>query len=406
MTLLSTGTITPHVRRAAHVIGAAALATGLTAAPAGAGTAPSVDRRHAGPPHDAQPVTVFAHRGASGYRPEHTLAAYQLAIRMGADYIEPDLVSTKDGVLVARHENEISGTTDVADHPEFAQRRTTKTIDGVAVSGWFTEDFTLRELRTLRAKERLPGVRPGNTRYDGRYEVPTFDEILALVRREGRARGRTIGVAPETKHPTYFRSIGLPLERPLLRSLRLAGLDSRRAKVVIQSFETTNLRQLSRETKVKLVQLTSATGAPYDLVAQGDPRTYADLMSPAGLRRVATYADWLGPEKNSIIPRDAAGFLTQPTSVVADAHRAGLKVVVYTFRDENQFLPADFRNGADPNAKGDIFGELQAFLDTGIDAVFSDYPDTAVAVRDWWEAGAARTSPLTSRAREGSHEAA
>ena len=385
MTLLSTGTITPHVRRAAHVIGAAALATGLTTVPAGAQTAPAIDRRHAEPPQHAQPVTVFAHRGASGYRPEHTLAAYELAIRMGADYIEPDLVSTKDGVLVARHENEISGTTDVADHPEFAQRKTTKTIDGVAVSGWFTEDFTLRELRTLRAKERLPGVRAGNTRYDGRFQVPTFDEILDLVRREGKARGRTIGVAPETKHPTYFRSIGLPLERPLLRSLRLAGLDSKRSKVVIQSFETTNLRQLSRETKVKLVQLTSATGAPYDLVAQGDPRTYADLMSPAGLRRVATYADWLGPEKNSVIPRDAAGFLARPTSVVDDAHRAGLKVVVYTFRDENQFLPADFRTGDDPNAKGDIFGELQAFFATGIDAVFSDYPDTAVAARDWWE---------------------
>ena len=385
MTLLSTGTITPHVRRAAHVIGAAALATGLTALPATAQPAPTVDRRHAEPPRHAQPVTVFAHRGASGYRPEQTLDAYELAISMGADYIEPDLVSTKDGVLVARHENEISGTTDVADHPEFAQRKTTKTIDGVAVSGWFTEDFSLRELRTLRAKERLPGVRPGNTRYDGRFQVPTFDEILDLVRRESRARGRTIGVAPETKHPTYFRSIGLPLERPLLRSLRLAGLDSKKAKVVIQSFETSNLRQLSRETKVKLVQLTSATGAPYDLVAQGDPRTYADLMSPAGLRRVATYADWLGPEKNSVIPRDTAGFLTQPTSVVDDAHRAGLKVVVYTFRDENQFLPADFRTGDDPNAKGDIFGELDTFFRTGIDAVFSDYPDTAVAVRDWRE---------------------
>jgi glycerophosphoryl diester phosphodiesterase len=385
MTLLSPGPITPHVRRAAHVIGAAALATGLTAVPAGADTRTLDDRHRAEPPQHAQPVTVFAHRGASGYRPEHTLAAYELAIRMGADYIEPDLVSTKDGVLVARHENEISGTTDVADHPEFAQRKTTKTIDGVAVSGWFTEDFTLRELRTLRAKERLPGVRAANTRYDGRFQVPTFDEILDLVRRESRARGRTIGVAPETKHPTYFRSIGLPLERPLLRSLRLAGLDSKRAKVVIQSFETTNLRQLSRETKVKLVQLTSATGAPYDLVAKGDPRTYADLMSPAGLRRVATYADWLGPEKNSVIPRDAAGFLAQPTSVVDDAHRAGLKVVVYTFRDENQFLPADFRTGDDPNAKGDIFGELQTFFETGIDAVFSDYADTAVAARNWWE---------------------
>ncbi|MCW2841072.1 MAG: glycerophosphodiester phosphodiesterase [Aeromicrobium sp.] len=361
------------VRRAAHVIGAAALATGLTAAPVSAD-----------PIEHAQPITVFAHRGASGYRPEHTLAAYELAIKMGADYIEPDLVSTKEGVLVARHENEISGTTDVADHPEFAQRKTTKVIDGVPVSGWFTEDFTLVELKTLRAKERLPGVRPGNTRYDGRFEVPTFDEILALAQREGRKRGRTVGVAPETKHPTYFRSIGLPLERPLLRSLRAAGLDHRRSRVVIQSFETTNLRSLARKTRVPLVQLTSATGAPYDLVAQGDPRTYADLMSPAGLRQVSTYADWLGPEKNSVIPRDAAGFLTEPSPVVKHAHRAGLKVVVYTFRDENLFLAADFREGTDPNAKGDVFGEMRAFFEADIDAIFADYPDSGDAARDWW----------------------
>ena len=373
------------VRRAAHVIGAAALATGLTTVPAAAATAPTTDRHLSEPPRHAQSITVFGHRGASGYRPEHTLAAYELAIRLGADYIEPDLVSTKDGVLVARHENEISGTTDVADHPEFASRKTTKNIDGVPVSGWFTEDFTLRELRTLKAKERLPGVRPGNTRYDGRFDIPTFDEVLALAKREGRKHGRVIGVAPETKHPTYFRSIGLPLERPLLRSLRLAGLDHRRSKVVIQSFETSNLRQLSKQTKVPLVQLTSEKGAPYDLVVAGDPRTYADLMAPAGLRRIATYADWLGPEKNSVIPRDAAGFLAEPTTVVKDAHRAGLKVVVYTFRDENQFLPADFRDGDNPNAKGDIFGELDTFFRTGIDAVFSDYPDTADAARDWWE---------------------
>ena len=371
-------------RRAAHVIGAAAIATGLTAAPVSADTIERTEHaadRH----HRAQPITVFAHRGASGYRPEHTLAAYELAIKLGADYIEPDLVSTKDGVLVARHENEISGTTDVADHPEFSQRKTTKVIDGVPISGWFTEDFTLHELRTLRAKERLPEVRPGNTRYDGRFQVPTFDEILALAQRESRKRGRTIGVAPETKHPTYFRSIGLPLERPLLRSLRAAGLDHRRSKVVIQSFETTNLRNLAKQTDVPLVQLTSATGAPYDLVAKGDPRTWADIMSASGLRQVATYADWLGPEKNSVIPRDASGFLSQPTSVVADAHRAGLKVVVYTFRDENQFLAADFREGTDPNAKGDVFGEMRAFFEADVDAIFADYPDTADAARDFYQ---------------------
>jgi glycerophosphoryl diester phosphodiesterase len=371
------------VRRAAHVIGAAALATGLTASPV---TADTIERTKTGADHyhRTQPITVFAHRGASGYRPEHTLAAYELAIKMGADYIEPDLVSTKDGVLVARHENEISGTTDVADHAEFAQRKTTKIIDGVPISGWFTEDFTLRELRTLRATERLPGVRPANTRYDGRFQVPTFDEILALTQREGRKRGRTIGVAPEIKHSTYFRSIGLPLERPLLRSLRAAGLDHRRSKVVIQSFETGNLRSLARQTRIPLVQLTSATGAPYDLVAQGDPRTYADIMSPAGLRQVATYADWLGPEKNVVIPRDAAGFLTEPSPVVKHAHRAGLKVVVYTFRDENQFLAADFRVGTDPNAKGDIFGEMRAFFEADVDAIFADQPDTADEARDWW----------------------
>jgi glycerophosphoryl diester phosphodiesterase len=329
-----------------------------------------------------QPVIVLAHRGASGYRPEHTLAAYELAIRLGADYIEPDLVSTKDGVLVARHENEISGTTDVADHPELADRRTTKIVEGVPVSGWFTEDLTLAELRTLWAKERLPGIRPGNTRYDGRFGVPTFDEILDLARREGRRQGRTIGIAPETKHPTYFASIGLPLEPPLLRSLRRAGLDHRRAKVMIQSFEPTSLRRLARHTRVRLVQLTCASGAPYDLVSQGDPRTYADLMSPTGLREVSTYASWLGPEKNSVIPRDPAGYLTRPSSLVQDAHRAGLKVVVYTFRDENRFLAADFRQGTDPATKGDTVGELRAFFETGIDAVFSDYPDTADAARD------------------------
>lgn len=395
-------TTSPHVRRAAHVIGAAALATGLATVPATADTVSPVERRLDKPAH-VQPITVFGHRGASGYRPEHTLASYELAIKLGADYIEPDLVSTKDGVLVARHENEISGTTDVADHPEFADRRTTKIIDGAPISGWFTEDFTFRELRTLRAKERLPGVRPGNTRYDGRFLIPTFDEVLDLAKREGRKQGRTIGVAPETKHPTYFRSIGLPLERPLLRSLRLAGLDSKRSKVVIQSFETSNLRQLSHQTRVPLVQLTSASGAPYDLVAQGSKKTYADIMAPAGLRDVATYANWLGPEKNTVIPRDSAGFLTSPSPVVKDAHRAGLKVVVYTFRDENQFLAADFRNGTDPNAKGDIFGELHAFFQAGIDAVFSDYPDTADAARDWWEEGA--PSSLTSGARQGSHQA-
>lgn len=373
----------PYVRRTAQLFGVAALAAGGIAAPATA--ADSTTKETARHDH-RQSITVFGHRGAAGHRPEHTLAGYELAIRLGADYIEPDLVSTSDGVLVARHENEIGGTTDVANHPEFAGRKATKTIDGRAVTGWFTEDFTLKELRTLRAKERLPAVRPGNTRYDGQFQIPTFDEVLALVRKESR-RGRTIGVAPETKHPTYFQSIGLGLEKPMLRSLRKAGLDSARSKVLIQSFETTNLRRLAKQTRVPLEQLTSAGGAPYDLVVAGDPRTYADIMSPAGLRDVATYADWLGPEKNSVIPRNTQGFLQQPSPVVEDAHTAGLKVVAYTFRDENQFLPADFRIGTDLNAKGDILGELKAFFEAGLDGVFADYPDSADEARDRWEKG-------------------
>lgn len=327
---------------------------------------------------------VIGHRGASGYRPEHTLAAYKLAIQLGADYVEPDLVATKDGVLVARHENEISTTTDVADHPEFADRRTTKTIDGVAFTGWFTEDFTLAELKTLRAIERLATVRPANTRYNGRYEVPTFDEVLALVAEESAKRGRTIGVYPETKHPSYFRSIDLRLEHRVLRDLRQANMHRAASKVFIQSFETSNLRRLNRLTNLKLVQLINSTGAPYDLVAKGDPRTYADLVTAVGLREIATYADGIGPNKDVLIPRTAEGFLAQPTSVVSLAHRFGLLVHAFTFRDENVFLPADYRVGADPNVKGDAFSEYERFFDLGIDGVFADYPDTAIEARDWY----------------------
>lgn len=372
-------TLVPRpVRLAAIVFGAAALILGLVAAPVTA--APSSDK-----PSHHQTITVFGHRGSPGYRPEHTLAGYTLAIKLGVDYIEPDLVSTKDHVLIARHENEIGGTTDVADHPEFADRKTTKVIDGVSETGWFTEDFTLAEIKTLRAKERLPDVRPGNTAYDGRFEIPTFDEVLALAKRESRAYGRTIGVAPETKHPTYFRSIGLPIEEPMLRSLHRAHLDTKHSKVLIQSFETGNLRRLARQTPLPLEQLTSATGQPWDLAAAGSSRTYADIMSPAGLKDVATYADWVGPDKNSIIARDINGFLTTPTPVVKDAHRAGLKVVAYTFREENQFLPADFRVGDDPNTRGDIAGEITAYFRAGLDGIFADYPDSADAARDQWE---------------------
>nr|MDT0662492.1 glycerophosphodiester phosphodiesterase [Micromonospora sp. DSM 115978] len=324
---------------------------------------------------------VIAHRGASGYRPEHTLEAYRLAIRMGADYIEPDLVSTRDGVLVARHENEISGTTDVSSRPEFAARRSTRTIDGVSVTGWFTEDFTLAELRTLQAKERLPQVRPTNTTFDGQFPVPTLQEVIELARSESRRLGRTIGIYPETKHPTYFRSIGLPLEEPLVAVLRRNGLTSRKDAVIIQSFETGNLRRLSRLTDVRLAQLLDASGRPYDFAVAGDPRTYADLATPAGLKWISTYADGIGANKNLLVPRDAAGNLLAPSSVVRDAHRAGLVVHAWTFRAENQFLPADFRIGTDPNARGDIQAEYELFYDLGLDGVFSDHPDTAVAAR-------------------------
>ncbi|MCA5892334.1 esterase-like activity of phytase family protein [Isoptericola sp. NEAU-Y5] len=327
-------------------------------------------------------VTVIGHRGASGYRPEHTLAAYEQAILQCADVIEPDVVPTSDGVLVARHENEIGGTTDVADHPEFADRRTTKTIDGRAVTGWFTEDFTLAELRTLRAVERLPEVRPGNTAFDGLYQVPTLDEVLDLARHSETCDGQPVGVAPETKHPTYFDSVGLPLTGPLVAELRANGLDSRRAPVVLQSFETGNLRELDRRTDVRLALNVSASGAPYDLVAAGDPRTYADLVTPKGLRGLARYIDIVSMEKNVVIPRTADGSLDEPSRVVRDVHRAGLEAYAWTFRAENQFLAADFRSSDDPDAHGDLAGEIDAFLDAGLDGLFSDHPDIAAAAVD------------------------
>lgn len=347
-----------------------------------AATEPVVDGRP-GPPRSTEPV-VIAHRGASGHRPEHTLAAYRLAIAMGADYVEPDLVATKDGVLVARHENEISGTTDVAERPEFADRRTTKTIDGQEVTGWFTEDFTLRELRTLRAVERLPEVRPDNTAYDGRYRIPTFDEVLRLVRQESRRRHRPIGVYPETKHPTYFDSIGLSLEEPLVRTLRRHHLDRPDARVLVQSFETGNLRALDRMTQVPLVQLVGSSGAPYDLVADGDPRTYRDLVTRAGLAWIAQYADGIGAEKTLVLPRDASGATTTPSTLVDDAHAERLFVHVWTLRNENRFLPTNHQRGDDPDAWGDALAEARDHLDTGVDGFFTDYPDTGVEARDDW----------------------
>jgi glycerophosphoryl diester phosphodiesterase len=324
---------------------------------------------------------IIGHRGASGYRPEHTLGSYRLAIALGADYVEPDLVVTRDGVLVARHENELSGTTDVAEHPEFAHRRATKTIDGRSVTGWFTEDLTLAELRTLRVRERMPQLRPHNRRYDRRETVPTLQDVIDLVRRESRRFGRQIGIYPETKTPTYFDSIGLPPHEPLVRTLNVNGLNHPDAKVFVQSFETTNLRMLREVLRVPLVQLIGASGGPYDLAAAGRPRSYGDLVSPSGLAEIAAYADGIGPSKGRIIARDADGMLLPPTSLVDHAHDAGLLVHPYTFRDENAFLPADLRLGTDPGARGKAAEEYALFLAAGVDGVFSDHPDTAVTAR-------------------------
>ena len=317
---------------------------------------------------------IIAHRGASGYRPEHTLESYRLAIRLGADYIEPDLVSTRDGVLVARHEHEISGTTDVAAHPEFAARRTTKQADGLAVTGWFTEDFTLAELRTLRATERLPAVRPQNAVFNGRYEIPTFDEILDLARAEGMRLGRPIGVYPETKHPSHFASIGLALEKPLLAALARHGLNSADAPVLIQSFEVGNLIRLSRLSDVRLIQLLDSVGTPRDREVP-----YTELATPAGLATIATYAYGIGADKDLLVPRGPQEELLPPRPIVDDAHAAGLAVHAWTFRAENRFLPRDFRIGTDPDARGDIISEYELFLRLGVDGLFADYPDTLAA---------------------------
>ena len=325
------------------------------------------------PTLDGQPPIVIAHRGASGERPEHTLAGYKLAIDLGADYIEPDLVLTKDGVLVARHENEISETTDVSAHPEFAGRKATKTIDGQEVSGWFTEDFTLAELKTLRARERLPKLR--STEYDGQFEIPTFEEILALLAQVNKDRKKPVGVYPETKHPSYFVSIGLPHEAPLLTVLDRFGYRGRTAPVFIQSFEVGNLMDLRAKSDLPLIQLMDAEGGPADRPGT----SYAAMTSPAGLKMIAAYANGIGPNKAMVIPRGALGRLGKPTDLVRDTHAAGLKVHPWTFRRENYFLPLDDKGGVNPAGHGDLAGEITTYLKTGIDGLFSDNPREAAA---------------------------
>ncbi|MEC3912613.1 glycerophosphodiester phosphodiesterase [Sphingobium sp. CR2-8] len=316
----------------------------------------------------AEPILI-AHRGASGERPEHTLASYERAIDQGADYIEPDLVLTKDGVLVARHENEIGGTTDVADHPEFADRKTSKTIDGVAMTGWFTEDFTLAELRTLRARERLPDVRPANKRFNDLYLIPTFEEILKLVRAKEAETGHRIGLYPETKHPSYFAGLGLPHQAPLLDLLSRYGYQTEADPVFIQSFEVGNWKALRAATRLRLIQLVDAEGGPADFPGT----SYADMLTVQGLTEIATYADGIGPSAALVIAPEGA------TALVGRAHDAGLQVHVWTLRMENIFLPAQYQRADDPQGHGDFASWVRAIAATGVDGIFSDFPGQAKA---------------------------
>ena len=333
--------------------------------------------------------TLIAHRGASALRPEHTLAAYSQAIDDGADIIEPDLVITKDGVLVARHENAIAilnadgtvreATTDIATRAEFASLLTTKTIDGITVRGWFTEDLTLAQLKTLRAVERIPAIRPANAAFNGQFPVPTLEEVIDLAKSKSIEKGRTIGVYPETKHPTYFKSIGLPLELRLIDALAANGWNSKDAPVFIQSFEVGNLKEMRTLTTARITQLLSSQGRPFDFVAAGpgEARSYADLITPAGLREVATYANGIGPSKDMVIPV-VSGALGTPTALVANAKAANLLIHIYTLRPENNFLPATLKKApaTDNTLRGDSVTEIQTFLQAGIDGFFTD--DSAV----------------------------
>jgi glycerophosphoryl diester phosphodiesterase len=354
---------------------------------------------------DGKPPLVTGHRGAPGYLPEHTLEGYRLAIEAGVDFIEPDLVITKDGVLIVRHEPLLSGTTDVADHPEFADRKVKRTLDGVEVEDWFAGDFTLAEIKTLKAKQAMADR---DQSHNGKYAIPTLQEVIDLAKAESAARGRVIGIYPETKHPTYHAQLGMPLEDKLLETLKAAGWTEKTSPVIIQSFEVGNLKYLHGKTNVRLVQLVDADGLdqdgnitlavpsaqPYDFVVAGDKRTYKDLVSKAGLAEIKTYADGVAPWKpyiqpskqvdanNDGQPDDLNGdgkmderdrVLIEPTSVVKDAHEAGLFVHSWTFRSEPYRLASDYKN--DPSA------EYKVFYDLGIDGLFSDFPDAAVKAR-------------------------
>lgn len=333
-----------------------------------AAASPAGERPLAGRP------IVIAHRGASGHRPEHTLAAYDLAIQMGADFIEPDLVMTKDRVLIARHENEISETTDVA--AKFPKRKRTRTVDGEKKTGWFAEDFTLAEIKRLRARERLASR---SHAYDGQFEVASFAEIIELAQRRSRELGRTVGVYPETKHPTYHRSVGLALEPALARALAEQKWLEKDAPVIVQSFELSSLRELRKlGVRTRMILLMEApTARPYDFVVAGDARTYGDFMRPEGLRELARDVDGIGPNKQTIVPPTGAdGSLGPPTPLVRWAHQAGLFVHPWAFRSDAPFLPAAYA--------GDAGREYAQFFALGVDGVFSDFADDAAKARESW----------------------
>lgn len=312
---------------------------------------------------------IIAHRGASGERPEHTRAAYELAVAQGADVIEPDLIMSKDGHLVVRHENEIGETTDVADRAEFADRRTTRSIDGRPVTGWFTEDFTLQELRTLHARERLPALRPANIAFADQ-RILTFADVVDIAREQSIRTGRTIWVAPELKHPSHFAALGLDMEAAFLAALHREGLTGADAPVLVQCFEVGPLERLSARVDTPLLQLMSAAGGPADR----PDLTYAAMATPEGLAAVARYAQWVGVETTLVLPRDTEGRTKAPTALIADAHAAGLRVSIWTLRAENLFLPAELRPTDDPAAHGDMAAYARAFSDLGADALFSDFP--------------------------------
>jgi glycerophosphoryl diester phosphodiesterase len=324
---------------------------------------------------------VVGHRGASGERPEHTLEAYRLAIRQGADDIELDLVITADGVLVARHDATLFDTTDVADHPEFADRRTTKVVDGSEHTDWFVEDFTFAELSTLTARERFRKIRRSNTDFHDRLPVPSLDQVLTLVALESRRARRTVGVMLELKHAAYFERLGLSLVAPLVEALQQHGLDHPRSRVTVMSFEPTVLKQVAARTEVGIVQLIEKKGRPADLAAAGDPTRYPDMCTPAGLADIEEYADGIGVHKHLVIPRDDDGNSAPASSLVADAHQRLLTVHVWTLRAENRFLPQELRSDDRPGRHGNLLAEARMFLAAGVDGLITDHPDVVLAAR-------------------------